>query len=455
MQLMHYISIAFACAENLFFSGAIYGWPTFEYVLIQDGYFSHLCPNMTNVTSLMTCTESKEMLNLVFTSATSVMVMLAPFGGYIFDRFGTWLFRSIATMFLTLGVILLAASTPETPNLLFPGAISLAIGGLHLLISNLQLGNPAGSGRATVITLVNGSFDSGTLFFLIVKLAYDSGTSLRVILSIYAACSVFPWVKTYTLMPRYSFQYPMKDPDVKFGFYELKEISCSKTPKIQDNDVFEDTDESDEQNKSLLKCLLTPVFWTSLIYTLLLHLRVIFFLGSFVDWLQAFEPVANISNLTNIFGILLCLGLFVGPINGIITDTVTSYNINRGKSVAKSKWRGLFASTFSTTLLAVSFSIAAALQNTIGTFILFILTRSFLYSSISSFIATAFPSRHLGKLYGISMALAGVFGFSTYGIFSLANSYDPKFIITNYVMIAMVAVTVVHSVLIYVKSRNA
>uniref|UniRef100_H2ZQX8 Major facilitator superfamily (MFS) profile domain-containing protein n=1 Tax=Ciona savignyi TaxID=51511 RepID=H2ZQX8_CIOSA len=452
LQWMHYLSIFSACFENTFFSGAIYGWPALEYVLKNEGYFSDLCQNNTNLTS---CEKSEYQFSSIFTISTSIMVILAPLNGYTFDKLGTWVHRSIASTLFTLGAILLAASSPKNSNLLYPGAIFIAIGGINFLISNVQLGNPAGSGRSTVMAFVNGSYDSAAILFLIVKLLYDSGVILRSILIVYAALTIYPWIITFTLMPRHSFPFPMTSLDYKYGIFELKDAFrqylITKNEVVEINNELETTVQED--GKTLLQCIFSPIFWTNCFYFSLLHLRLIVFFGGSIQWLSGFNNSSEISNLTNVLGIMLCFGIFVAPLNGLLMDFVVSFNVGRGISAAKSRWRAVFASCLTTTLLAVIFSIAASQQNAYATFVLLLLARAFVYASNTAFLAFTFPSNHFGKLLGLTMMISGIVGLSSLGFLRLATLYDKKLIVTNYAMIAETAITVIHSVYIFTKCR--
>nr|XP_002130161.1 solute carrier family 43 member 3 isoform X2 [Ciona intestinalis] len=481
MRLQHIASILNGCLECILFGGVIFGWPSLEYILKHEGYFTCLCEKNSTLSEATTeqCDESYKMFNLVFTIALALSQTILPFGGYVFDRFGTWTHRGVAVLLLTAAATCLALSTVDTSILLFPSMLVFAISGFSVLMSNIQLGNLAGKARASIITLLNGSFDSGTFVFLMFKIAHDLGLDWKLMAKAYAVFTILPWISTFILMPRKRFASPSNtnDSDIPaYGVFEiktfLKEIFQSK-PRVanQAEDGNEETNKfeqklatkidqvseeavRDTSEISLKQCLKSPMFWSGQFYFCLLNLRIIFFLGSFSTWLASFQSDANVSRLTDIFSILLVLAIFVSPANGLITDGTVYFSEKRGCSKLKSTWNGLFASTFATSLLAVLFSITVAFKQTYASFVLLVITRSFVYASNTAFVSIAFPSGHFGKLYGINNLIAGISGFLQYGLFSIGIAVDRNFRITNFVMILMSACTFVHSVMVYRKSRK-
>ena len=100
------ISIVTAFLEILFFCGVGFGWPSLEYVLKKEGYFINLCDiktsfnstlNRTNLGTEMGCKEQHSSFNLIFTLAVVSIYTTAFLCGWLLDRYGTWIFRSIFT----------------------------------------------------------------------------------------------------------------------------------------------------------------------------------------------------------------------------------------------------------------------------------------------------------------------------------------------------------------------
>ncbi|MEQ2223468.1 hypothetical protein ILYODFUR_037050 [Ilyodon furcidens] len=55
--------------------------------------------------------------------------------------------------------------------MLFPALSCIAVGGILLLMTNMQVGNLFAAHRSTIITLYNGAFDSSSAVFLIIKVS--------------------------------------------------------------------------------------------------------------------------------------------------------------------------------------------------------------------------------------------------------------------------------------------
>ncbi|MEE6523186.1 hypothetical protein FKM82_021954 [Ascaphus truei] len=74
-----------------------------------------------------------------------------------------------------------------------------------------QVGNLFGLRRSTVITLYNGAFDSSSVIFLVVKVLYQSGISLRTVFLTISSCCVCHIVRTLFLMPKTHVPFPLPE----------------------------------------------------------------------------------------------------------------------------------------------------------------------------------------------------------------------------------------------------
>ncbi|XP_054131535.1 equilibrative nucleobase transporter 1 isoform X3 [Melozone crissalis] len=202
------------------FCGIIFGWASLVFVLKDLGYFEGLCqPSATsgpNLTLGSDCSGQDEQFSLVFTIGSFMNNFMTFPMGVVFDRFGTTAARLIAISLYTGGTLLVAFSTPELAVLLFPAMSMLSVGGILLILTNMQVGNLFGNYRSIIITLYNGAFDSSSAIFLIVKLLYEQGLSLRAMFLFLAACSAWHLLRTLFLMPRSRIPYPLP-PDYDYG----------------------------------------------------------------------------------------------------------------------------------------------------------------------------------------------------------------------------------------------
>ncbi|XP_071284225.1 equilibrative nucleobase transporter 1 isoform X3 [Agelaius tricolor] len=202
------------------FCGIIFGWASLVFVLKDLGYFEGLCqPSTTpgpNLTLGSDCSGQDEQFSLVFTIGSFMNNFMTFPMGVVFDRFGTTAARLIAISLYAGGTLLVAFSTPELAVLLFPAMSMLSVGGILLILTNMQVGNLFGNYRSIIITLYNGAFDSSSAIFLIVKLLYEQGLSLRAMFLFLAACSAWHLLRTLFLMPRSRIPYPLP-PDYNYG----------------------------------------------------------------------------------------------------------------------------------------------------------------------------------------------------------------------------------------------
>ncbi|XP_015685547.1 solute carrier family 43 member 3-like, partial [Protobothrops mucrosquamatus] len=109
----------------------------------------------------------------------------------------------------TIGTLLIAFSSAATAIMLYPALTFISVGGILLILTNMQIGNLFGKHRSIIITLYNGAFDSSSAVFLIIKLLYEQGLSLGAMFFFMSACSAWHLVRTFFLMPRYHIPYPL------------------------------------------------------------------------------------------------------------------------------------------------------------------------------------------------------------------------------------------------------
>ena len=470
MQII--ISILTAFVEILFFGGVIFGYSFLQYVLEKEGYFGYLCnnndtPSSFNATSTnnvaTTCNKQEGSFNLVFTLGSSFLYFAAFPSGYLLDRFGTWIFRTVITTFYTLAYILLAASTPSMSNLLYPSMILFGITGLGLLMSNYQLANLASSVRGSLLTFMNGLFSSSVVVFLSVKKSYDAGISLYLMLTIMTCLTVFLWLRTYLVLPQKSIPFPLPSEEVQYGW---KEISCEKKSKklkidsstispmmgSEENDKCECTkDVSPKSKTKFAESLSDVLFWTNAFHYSVIALRLSFVFSSFLSWLKSFANPEDISKLTNDFGVILLFGVCISPINGIIIDTVRKLFKSRTKSEKVLNLKASFVSSLITSILGIFFSIMVLISSTYGTFIFLLLCRGFVHGGNTTFIVLNFPFYHFGKLFGLVSFCAGCISLIQYALFQVFLHHDPTFLYINIGFLVATLLTLVHPIAIFVK----
>ncbi|NWW31697.1 S43A3 protein, partial [Panurus biarmicus] len=432
------------------FCGIIFGWASLVFVLKDLGYFEGLCqPSATpspNLTLGSDCSRQDEQFSLVFTIGSFMNNFMTFPMGVIFDRFGTTAARLIAISLYTGGTLLVAFSTPEMAVLLFPAMSMLSVGGILLILTNMQVGNLFGNYRSIIITLYNGAFDSSSAIFLIVKLLYERGLSLRAMFLFLAACSAWHLLRTLFLMPRTRIPYPLP-PDYDYGYGGcLRPAGALGRGAGPEETPLEPPVARGAGNENLHRgggaysgdapgtpfraCACSWLFAWHVAWLSVMQLRHYLFIGTLNPQLEhlAHGDHALVSTYTNAFAFTQLCGVLCAPWNGLILD-----RHKRGKGphpegnwilAALADLRSAVLSLVVTVAQCLLFSVFAAvpiLPVQFGTFVLQVISRSFLYGGNAAFLAVAFPPQHFGKLYGLAMALSALVALLQYPCVALVQ----------------------------------
>ncbi|KAM4667115.1 equilibrative nucleobase transporter 1 isoform 2-T2 [Amazona ochrocephala] len=371
------------------FCGLIFGWASLVFVLKDLQYFKGWCqPALDpNGTEPLDCRPQDEQFSLVFTIGSFMNNFMTFPMGFIFDRFGTTVARLIAISLYTGGTLLVAFSTPELAVLLFPAMSMLSVGGILLILTNMQVGNLFGKYRSIIITLYNGAFDSSSAIFLIIKVLYGHGLSLRTMFLFMAACSAWHLLRTLFLMPRTRIPYPLP-PTYNYGLrcpgrsrsyrtYEEKRPPGEAGPEETPLEPVPPRGAAAPPAVPFAACACSARFAWHVAWLSVLQLRHYFFIGTLNPQLQrlAHGDAGLVSTYTNAFAFTQLCGVLCAPWNGLILD-----RHKRGKAPhpdgALGALADLQASVLSlvvTVVLGLLFSIAAAvpvLPVQFGTFVL-------------------------------------------------------------------------------------
>ncbi|XP_042532335.1 solute carrier family 43 member 3 [Dipodomys spectabilis] len=481
---LHVATLLTGLLECLGFAGVLFGWASLVFVFKTEHYFEELCePNvelMSNATEKADCKGQDERFSLIFTLASFMNNFMTFPTGYIFDRFKTTVARLIAIFFYTSATLIIGFISADSAMLLFLAMPMLTIGGILFLITNLQIGNLFGKHRSTIITLYNGAFDSSSAVFLIIKLLYEQGISLRASFLFLSVCSVWHLGRTFLLMPRGHIPYPVL-PNYSYGLcsrFGTKEKEGRTTEEektvehenreLQPKDLLSAKEESPgpEQQpevRSFRSCVLSRRFAWHLVWLSLIQLWHYLFIGTLNSLLTnlAGGDRDQVSTYTNAFAITQFFGVLCAPWNGLLMDCLKQrYQKEAGKTGLSPSAVVLCSAVPSlalTSLLCLGFAICASvpilsLQYT--TFILQVVSRSFLYGGNAAFLTLAFPSEHFGKLFGLVMALSAIVSLLQFPIFTLIKGplqNDPFYV--NVTLVLATLLTFIHPFLVYRECR--
>ncbi|KAM3623136.1 uncharacterized protein V6R79_007476 [Siganus canaliculatus] len=480
-KLRYWLTLVSGMLECLCFAGVLFGFTSLMFVLKEDGYFSQLCVTVPGANSSLNstdCTRQDEQFSLVFTIASFLNNFLNLFNGYLFDRYGTMVTRLLAICLYTTGTLLVAFSTPGFADLLFPALSCITEGGILFLLTNVQVGNLFAARRSTIINLYNGAFDSSSAVFLIIKVTYQQGVSLRTSFLVLSVCSIIHLLRTFLLMPRAHIPYPLPQ-NFTYGVscrqgntYTVEQCETTRdvvaaseesTETHNTPSAAEDGTETQgsEEAQSFRSCVLSWFFLWHVVWLSIMQLRHYLFIGTLnprLIWL-ANDDTALVSQYTNAFAITQLFGVLCAPWNGLIMDRHKGKPLAVGETEREADLRSSFLSLFLTTVQCLLFSVCASvpfLPLQYLTFALQVINRSFLYGGNAAFISIAFPACHFGKLYGLVMSIGAVVSLLQYPLFSLIKGPlggDP--LIVDIALTLLTLLVFIHPVYVFYYCRKA
>ncbi|XP_062892833.1 equilibrative nucleobase transporter 1-like [Mobula hypostoma] len=514
-----YLTFGSGLLECIGFAGTVFGWASLVFVLKREGYFADLCvpanhttvgggvgSNSTDLPPIPeNCDLQDERFALIFTLASFMNNFVSLANGLLFDRCGTSVTRAVGISLYTLSTLMIALSTAVTAYLLFPALSFMAVGGIIFLLTNMQIGNLFGEKRSTVITLYNGAFDSSSAVFLLVKVLYETGLSLRAIFLFISSLSVIHVLRTIFLLPRTSIPYPLPE-GYTYGARcgrprrgsagEAEEAACQREP-LRGGDGTQRTTEAqedgverpengdsadratpgtaggagaagagDEEVPSFRSCVLSSLFVTHCVWLSVMQLRHYLFIGTLNPMLTLLAHGHSdlVSQFTNAFAFTQFCGVFFAPWNGLIMDRNKRASQPENEPSASPTARRLAETRATVLSLAITvsqcvcFSLCAAipvLKVQYLTFVLQVVNRSFLYGGHAAFIATAFPPCHFGKVYGLVMALSAVVSLLQYPCFALVKgplNDDPLYMNIGFVILS--ALAFIHPINVYLHCKR-
>lgn len=343
-------------------------------------------------------------------------------------------------------------------------------------MTNIQVGNLFGEKRSTVITIYSGAFDSSSIIFLIVKVLYEAGLSLRLMFLFISSLSLLHILRTVFLLPRRTIPYPLPQA------YEYG-LSCKHSETGERENVSGEVDKDEQDTKQELikesvqngdieedfpdfrSCVCSSLFFTNCFWLSLMQLRHYLFMGTLNPMLSilAQGDPNLVSKFTNAFAITQFCGIFFAPWNGLLMDRnkKKAHPEMTPASVATQRVEDQHAMVLPlgvTVAQCIAFSICASiprLELQYLTFILQVINRSFIYGGHAAFIATTFPSTHFGKVFGISMSISALFSLLQYPCFALAKGPlhdDPLYLNISFVVLSVL--TFIHPLNVHLHCRK-
>ena len=486
MRTQDYLCIGTSLIENVFFTGAVLGWPSLQYVLLKENYFGELCredkqnvsvaKNISHESShlnedeIIFCPSRDATLNLALTLAFSFQYITSYPAGIVLDKFGTWTYRTIASISICIAYVLLAISSTKTSWLVYLSVLFLSFGGLSIGISNIQTANLAGPFRGLVVSLQTGTFVSAAVVFLIVKKVHNLGVPLTPIFLTLAFLSLFTIARTFLLMPKRFIPSPLPQNGLKYGWMEW---SCFKDPGVSDRDDEKDVDdlsvaaplhkkastasgksaavdkfEQRQKYESFRKSVKSVIFWTNLMTFSIGHMRQNFYIGSFVNWVETFDK-ENLKSFINAFNIFFMAGVIASPLCGVLFDVFVKYYKSRVHSIWVANVRASFCIMLVNSTVLTLVSVLVNVYQVLPSIVFIVLSQFFVYGGNWIFLSVTYPMKHYGKLLGLTQVSASVTSLISYGLFRLALEFDPNFFYVNIAMLVISVLTFLHLIVLY------
>lgn len=466
--------------ECIGFAGVLFGWTSLLFVFKAENYFLKPCEQDcllgSNATGLPDLKAQDEKFSLIFTLASFMNNFMTFPTGYIFDRFKTAVARLLAIFSYTCATLIIAFTSADTAMLLFLAMPMLAVGGILFLITNLQIGNLFGKHRSTIITFYNGAFDSSSAVFLIIKLLYEQGISLRHSFIFLSVCSAWHVGRTFLLMPRGHIPYPLP-PNYSYGWcsrfctrkeereaaeHETKELQSKECqpPKEENSGPEQQQQEQQQQQQqhSFRRCVFSRRFILHVMWLSIIQLWHYLFIGTLNSLLTklAGEDTVKVSAYTNAFAITQFFGVLCAPWNGLLMDCLKQKYQKEAKKTGFSSEAvalcSMVPSLALTSLLSLGFTLCASIpviQLQYVTFVLQVVSRSFLYGCNAAFLTLAFPSEHFGKLFGLVMALSAIVSLLQFPLFKVSPESKAVYVSMG----LAIFLTLVHPFLVYRECR--
>uniref|UniRef100_A0A9L0JJ51 Solute carrier family 43 member 3 n=1 Tax=Equus asinus TaxID=9793 RepID=A0A9L0JJ51_EQUAS len=452
--------------ECLGFVGILFGWALLVFVFKTEHYFEELCePNarltvnttlMGNATGQSDCKSQDEKFSLIFTLASFVNNFMTFPIGYNFDCFKTTIAHLIAIFLYTTATLTIAFTSAESALLLFLAVPMLTVRGILFLITNLQVGNLFGKHRSTIITLYNGAFDSSSAVFLVIQLLYEQGISLRASFLFFSVFSVWHVGRTFLLLPRGTSTTRCPPTTEEKKTVESKELEGQSefvSPKEEIPDPGQQKELHSFWSYAFSRRFAWHLMWLSMMQ--LWHYIFIGTLNSLLTTLSKgtmYVAGLGVSIYTNAFAITQFFGVLCVPWNDLLMDLLKQRYQKKASKTGFSASAVALCSTVSSlalmSLLCLGFALCVSvpvLPLQYVTFILQVISRSFLYVGNAAFLTL-----HFGKIFGLVMALSAIVSLLQFPIFTFIKGplqNDPFYV--NVMLVLVTLLTFMHPFRVY------
>ena len=464
-------------------SAIVYGWSGLDYIFVQDGYFSANCnvSSLNQTFNLHLCKTQQYNLELILTLSMVLSTFLSVFGGFIMDRYGTMVFRTLSTSMFVIGGMAVAFSSPQISWILYPGMIFLATSGMFLYISVLQIANLFPKYRGIIVNVLNGSAGSSFMISSFIKAAYEAGISiLAIFLFIAIVIGGFTMLRTYFLMPRILIPYDVPE-DFSYGKAEYcngkkssineseEQIHLLNQSTASSIAAKNDQENKQDENEHSFRVADTPAIKSSMLNSLYIlgtfsmvvqWFRTNFFIESFNAWTKYLIPhnPQLLSFDISLFGYIQILSIACTLINGVIFDLCFGYFKKKNHSLKQATLKAMVVVCLISSSISIIYSVFALIDNLqlqYVSMILFVYANIAPEANLSLLLLQIFPMQQFGTMYGLATCLVGVATATQYAFFYIAiHYYEGNFFVVNLIVLIPTILTLAHPANMYRLSKS-
>lgn len=408
-------------------------------------------------------------------AAVSTNVAALPIGT-ILDRYGPRVCGVIGSALLMIGTLLFSFAKRFPVDAYTPGYLFLALGGPFIFISSFQLSNTFPHHSGLILALLTGAFDSSSALFLLFRLLFeatDGRLDTERLFLIYAVVPIFILVVQVFVMPNESYKSvsdvvkeaedemdiptpPEITIEEQTRFRERRESTASEIQSLLESSTNAKRVAREEvkneksgvwgalHGKTALEQIKTPWFILITSFTVVQMTRINYFVATVraqERYLLGSEAQAKLVN--DFFDVALPAGgvLSIPFIGSILDRTSTPFALGFLVTVA----------TVIGILGCLPYTWAA-----IANIALFVVYRPFYYTAVSDYSAKVFGFATFGKVYGLTICLAGLLNFIQSPLDALTHIVFHNNPVPVNVALLIIAVVVGCTLVAYVtwKSRN-
>jgi hypothetical protein len=165
--------LAAACVHCTACAGAIFGWPSIAFILQREGAFASACAGGTGAP----CAAQGAALGSLYSAASLFAFCVPAVSGLFQARYGPRTTVRLLSSLFAVGCALLlawaASPTSRSDALLWPAFILLGTAASSNLLPLYSVATLFPSNVSLVLSVLNGSFDAGTVTFFVMASLYD------------------------------------------------------------------------------------------------------------------------------------------------------------------------------------------------------------------------------------------------------------------------------------------